>query len=267
MSDLPVPVVEMRNVSRAFGQQLILRDVQLKVHREETLVIVGESGCGKSVTLKLMNNLIEPTAGSVLWDGVPVSKLTPRQLHTRRLKFGFVFQMAALFDSLSVFDNVAFGLDQNPELSTGDTVETVTQLLRDVGLSFDAVARKRPAELSGGMRKRVALARALALRPEILLHDEPTTGLDPIMSDVINELILQTAGSGITNIVVTHDMRTVERVADRVIMLSPLSQLEEGESQIVFEGDPTATFACTDPRVSQFVRGEAGSRLREFAVA
>ncbi len=250
-----------------FGQQLVLRDIQLEVRAGETLVIVGESGCGKSVTLKLMNGLLEPTSGSVHWDGVPVTSLRPKQLNKKRLKFGFVFQMAALFDSLSVFDNVAFGLEQNPGLADGDTIDTVRRLLRDVGLNFDAVARKRPAELSGGMRKRVALARALALRPEVLLHDEPTTGLDPIMSDVINELILQTASSGITSVVVTHDMRTAKRVADRVIMLSPLARLEPGEPQIIFEGTSDEAFDCTDPRVSQFVRGEAGERLHDPTAA
>ncbi len=250
-----------------FGQQYVLRDIQLEVRTGETLVIVGESGCGKSVTLKLMNGLLEPTDGSVHWDGVPVNSLRPQQLNQKRLKFGFVFQMAALFDSLSVFDNVAFGLEQNPGLAQGETIDTVRSLLRDVGLSFDAVSRKRPAELSGGMRKRVALARALALRPEVLLHDEPTTGLDPIMSDVINELILQTASGGITSVVVTHDMHTVKRVADRVIMLSPLARLEPGEPQIIFEGTADEAFACTDPRVSQFVRGEAGERLHDPAAA
>lgn len=261
------PVVELRNVSMRFGTQLVLRDVQLEVRKGESLVIIGESGCGKSVTLKLMNNLIEPTSGSVLWDGIPITSLGARQLHKKRLRFGFVFQMAALFDSLSVFDNVAFGLEQNPSLIQGNVVDTVRRLLRDVGLSFDMVARKRPAELSGGMRKRVALARALALQPEVLLHDEPTTGLDPIMSDVINELILQAASAGITNVVVTHDMNTVRKVADRVIMLAPLSRVGADEPQLVFEGDSEAAFTSTDPRVAQFIRGEAGERLHDPAAA
>jgi phospholipid/cholesterol/gamma-HCH transport system ATP-binding protein len=267
MDAVVTPVVELRCISMRFGQQLVLQDIQLEVRAGETLVIVGESGCGKSVTLKLMNGLLEPTVGSVHWDGIPVTSLRPRQLNKKRLKFGFVFQMAALFDSLSVFDNVSFGLEQNPGLAQGDAIDTVRRLLREVGLNFDAVARKRPAELSGGMRKRVALARALALRPEVLLHDEPTTGLDPIMSDVINELILQTASNGITNVVVTHDMHTVRRVADRVIMLSPLSRLETGEPQIIFEGTSDEAFASTDPRVAQFIRGEAGGRLHDPTAA
>jgi phospholipid/cholesterol/gamma-HCH transport system ATP-binding protein len=267
MSVSATPAVELRRVSMRFGEQFVLRDIQLEVRSGESLVIIGESGCGKSVTLKLMNSLIEPTSGSVLWDGVPVASLGTRQLHKKRLRFGFVFQMAALFDSLSVFDNVAFGLEQNPELTSGDVIDTVRRLLRDVGLSFDMVARKRPAELSGGMRKRVALARALALQPEVLLHDEPTTGLDPIMSDVINELILQAANNGITNVVVTHDMHTVRKVADRVVMLAPLSRLAADEPQIVFEGDPESAFECADPRVAQFIRGEAGQRLHDPAAA
>lgn len=261
------PVVELERTSVRFGKQFVLRDVQLAVRPGETLVIIGESGCGKSVTLKLMNGLLEPTFGRVLWDGIPVTNLSARQLNRKRLKFGFVFQMAALFDSLSVFDNVAFGLEQNPGLAEGNTIETVRRLLHEVGLNFDIVARKRPAELSGGMRKRVALARALALKPEVLLHDEPTTGLDPIMSDVINELILQTASSGITNVVVTHDMHTVRRVADRVIMLSPLSRVGPEESQIIFEGTSEEAFACDDPRVAQFIRGDAGARLHDPTAA
>jgi phospholipid/cholesterol/gamma-HCH transport system ATP-binding protein len=264
---LDTSAVELRGVSMRFGSHLVLRDIHIEVRTGETLVIVGESGCGKSVTLKLMNNLIEPTSGEVCWEGVPLTKLGSRQLHKKRLRFGFVFQMAALFDSLSVFDNVAFGLEQNRDMIQGDVIDTVRQLLHDVGLNFDLVARKRPAELSGGMRKRVALARAMALRPEVLLHDEPTTGLDPIMSDVINELILRAAQAGITNVVVTHDMNTVRKVADRVIMLSPLSRLGADEPQIIFEGTPQAAFDCTDPRVSQFVRGEGGERLHDPAAA
>lgn len=260
--------MEFRNVSRQFGSQPILRGIDLSLTRGETVVLIGESGCGKSVTLKLMMQLLEPSSGEVLWDGKPAQSFTERELHSQRLKFGYLFQQAALFDSLNVFENVAFGLRQNLRLTEQKIHDIVHDRLHDVGLSMSVVAYKMPAELSGGMRKRVGLARALALDPEIILYDEPTTGLDPIMSDVINELILQTRQRRpVTSIVVTHDMHTVRKVADRVVMFYPLARLQPHESQILFDGTAADAFTCTDPRVWQFVRGEAGERLRELAAA
>jgi phospholipid/cholesterol/gamma-HCH transport system ATP-binding protein len=260
------PVIELRRVSRDFGSHKVLRDVSLSVYPGETVVLIGESGCGKSVTMKLMMALLEPSRGDVHWHGRPVKARSEQELNHDRLKFGYLFQGAALFDSLSIFENVAFGLRQNTRLPETELRDIVCSRLREVGLP-ESVARKKPAELSGGMKKRVGLARALALAPDVMLYDEPTTGLDPIMSDVINELILRVRSQRpVTSIVVTHDMRTVQKVADRIVMFYPVSRLPLDASQIVFEG--TADEACStgDPKVAQFVRGEAGERLEELAI-
>jgi phospholipid/cholesterol/gamma-HCH transport system ATP-binding protein len=258
-------VLELRCVSRGFGAQSVLRDISFAVEPGETLVLIGESGCGKSVTTKLLAGLLTPDSGAVYWNGQPVRDMPRKEFREQRLKFGYLFQGAALFDSLDVFENVAFGLRENRKLPEPDVQEIVHERLRQVGLTA-AASRKRPSELSGGMKKRVGLARALAMSPEVMFYDEPTTGLDPVMSDVINELILRTrARQLVTSIVVTHDMHTVGRVADRVIMLYPLSRLEPGEPQIVFDGPPEALNDATDPRVTEFVRGESGRRLQEIA--
>jgi phospholipid/cholesterol/gamma-HCH transport system ATP-binding protein len=257
-------VIELRSVSRSFGTQAVLRDIVLSVHPGETLVLIGESGCGKSVLLKLIMKMLEPTRGEVRWFGNSLQQRNEREIQRDRLRFGYLFQSAALFDSLSVFENVAFGLRQNTSKGEHEITEIVRERLKDVGLPF-SVAAKKPAELSGGMRKRVGLARALALNPEIVLYDEPTTGLDPIMTDVINELILRTRErQHVTSIVVTHEMSTVRRVADRIVMLYPLSRLRPEESQIVFTGSVEEAFHSPDPRVSQFVHGQARERLQEL---
>jgi len=260
------PIIELRRVSRQFGSQRILRDVSLKVRAGETVCLIGESGCGKSVTLKLLAGLLKPTSGQVLWDGIPLSERSEKELVQDRLRFGYLFQGAALFDSLSVYENVAFGLRENTRMSESYIASIVDERLRDVGLPPSA-ASKMPSELSGGMRKRVGLARTLALMPDIILYDEPTTGLDPIMIDVINTLILKTrARRPVTSVVVTHEMSTVRKVADRVVMFYPLGRLSPDEPQTVFEGTPEAAFSSSDPRVSQFVYGEAGERMQELAL-
>ena len=268
MSPSPnVPVIELRRVSKRFDRQQVLRDVSFSISGGETVAIIGESGCGKSVTLKLMLGLLRPSHGNVYLDGTPLAARNDKELTRERLRFGFVFQGAALFDSMTVEENVAFGLRQNTRLPQQEIRETVLAHLKEVGLS-ETVCQKKPAELSGGMRKRVGLARALAMSPEILLYDEPTTGLDPIMSDVINRLIIQTRHSRpVTSIVVTHDMTTVQRVADRVLMLYPLPRLAADASQVIFEGTPTEAFNSNDPRVAQFVHGRAEERLQELALA
>jgi phospholipid/cholesterol/gamma-HCH transport system ATP-binding protein len=260
------PVIELAGITQRFGSQLVLRDISLTVEEAETLVIIGESGCGKSVTLKLMMALLDATAGNVFWRGRPVAGMPERQRAKQRLSYGFLFQGAALFDSMSVSENVAFGLRQNTDLSETKIREIVRDRLREVGLK-EGVCDRKPADLSGGMKKRVALARALALEPEVMFYDEPTTGLDPVMSDVINELILRTKARGrVTSIVVTHDMRTVERVADRVIMLRPAALLGPREPQIVFEGTARELRQSPDPRFEQFVNGNAGERIEELSL-
>lgn len=259
------PVIELDGLSMSFRRNFVLRDLTLKVPRGQTLCVIGESGCGKTVLLKLMIGLMRPTKGIVRFDGRDLNRMSEAELNRVRLRFGFLFQMAALFDSLTIYDNVAFGPREH-ELYDQDTlVRIVQERVQEVGLPA-GVLTKKPAELSGGQRKRVGLARALALDPEVMLYDEPTTGLDPIMSDVINELILQTQrAKKTTGVVVTHDMKTVFKVADRVVMLYPLSRLKPGESQVLYDGPPDDLESHSDPRVRQFVKGEAGERLKELA--
>jgi phospholipid/cholesterol/gamma-HCH transport system ATP-binding protein len=259
------PIIELIDLSMRFRQQVVLRGLTLRIKRGETVCVIGESGCGKTVLLKLMIALLRPTAGVVRFDSRDLARLNEAELNQTRLRFGFLFQMAALFDSLTIFDNVAFGPREHKLHDEATLKQLVTDRLQEVGLP-QGVEHKKPAELSGGQRKRVGMARALALNPEVMLYDEPTTGLDPIMSDVINELILQTQRiKKTTGVVVTHDMRTVEKVADRVVMLYPLARLRPGESQMLYDGPPEGLEEHSDPRVRQFVRGEAGERLREMA--
>lgn len=258
-------IIELKGLAKQFGSQEILRNITLPVRAGETLVLIGESGCGKSVTMKLMMGLMAPTSGDVEWDGVSIVGRSDDELVRDRLRFGYLFQGAALFDSMNVYENIAFGLRQNTKMSEDFIRETVYERIKDVGL-MAASANKMPSELSGGMKKRVGLARAMALMPDIILYDEPTTGLDPIMTDVINTLILKTRSRRpVTSVIVTHEMSTVRKVADRVVMFYPLTRLKPGESQIVFEGTPEEAFSSLDSRVSQFVYGEARERMEELA--
>ncbi|HEX3998258.1 MAG TPA: ATP-binding cassette domain-containing protein [Pirellulales bacterium] len=258
------PLIEARDLSVRFGRQPVLRQINLSVPRGQTLVVIGESGCGKTVLLKSLIGLVRPTQGTVVFDGQNLAALNDRELARQRIRFGFVFQGAALFDSLTVAQNVAFPLRQQAEYDDARIRRAVLDRLADVGLP-ENILYKKPAELSGGMRKRVGLARAQIMSPEVILYDEPTTGLDPIMSAVINELILRTRNRiPVTNVVVTHDMQTVAKVADRVVMLHPLSRLKGDEPQVIFDGKPADLERSPDPRVRQFVRGEAGERLMEM---
>jgi phospholipid/cholesterol/gamma-HCH transport system ATP-binding protein len=256
--------VEIRGVSVRFGRQNVLRDINLTIPRGQTLALLGESGCGKTVLMKTVIGLVTPSAGEVLFDGRNLADLSDADLTQMRTRFGFVFQQAALFDSMTIERNVSFPLRQHTRQSDKEISRAVMQRLAEVGLP-DGVAQKKPAELSGGMRKRVGLARALAMNPEIMLYDEPTTGLDPIMSDVINELILRVRRQyPVTSVVVTHDMHSARKVADRIVMLYPLARLKKNEPQIIFDGTPAEMERSRDPRVGQFIRGEAGERLMEM---
>jgi phospholipid/cholesterol/gamma-HCH transport system ATP-binding protein len=257
-------LVSVERLSVRFGRQPVLRDIGFSVARGQTVAIIGESGCGKTVLLKTLIGLLRPSEGTVYFDGRDINRLGERELTQQRIRFGFLFQQAALFDSMTVAQNVAFPLWQHTSRSEAEVHRIVAARLAEVGLP-ESVLAKKPAELSGGMRKRVGLARALALEPELMLYDEPTTGLDPIMGDVINELILSTRRRHpVTSIVVTHDMRTTRKVADRVIMLYPVARLKTGEPQILFDGPPESLERSPDSRVRQFVEGEAGERLMEM---
>jgi phospholipid/cholesterol/gamma-HCH transport system ATP-binding protein len=258
------PLLQILGLRIQFGRQLVLRDITLEIPRGQTVAIIGESGCGKTVCLKSMIGLLRPTRGEIRFDGRNLASFNERELARQRTRFGFLFQQAALFDSMTVAQNVGFSLRQHTQMPEHKIREVVVARLAEVGLSENVLGMK-PAELSGGMRKRVGLARALALEPEVMLYDEPTTGLDPIMSDVISELILETRRAHpVTSVVVTHDMQTTRKVADRVVMLYPLSRLQPGESQILYDGGPEGLESCPDRRVTQFVRGEAGERLMEM---
>ncbi len=258
------PLMELVGLHVAFEQHHVLRNINLQVTRGETLAIIGESGCGKTVLLKTIIGLLAPTRGQVVFDGRHLSQLTERELTRQRTRFGFVFQQAALFDSMTVAQNVAFPLREHTRKSMEEIRQIVIERLAEVGLPKSVLAKK-PAELSGGMRKRVGLARAMAMNPEVILYDEPTTGLDPIMCDVINELMLSMRREHpATAVVVTHDMRTAQKVADRIVMLYPLSRLGEDQPQIIYNGPSGEIDAAADSRVLQFVRGEARERLMEM---
>ena len=263
MLDEQESLVEVRDVHLNYARP-ILRDITVKIPAGQTLVVLGESGCGKTQFLKSIIGLVKPTRGKVLFNDQDIGDLSDRQMSHLRLRFGYVFQNAALFDSMSIEQNVAFPLRQHGRFSSAQIHEMVVSRLWEVGLPEDTVY-KYPAQLSGGERKRVGLARALVMNPELILYDEPTTGLDPIMSDVINELILRTRSRNpVTSVVVTHDMNTARKVGDRIIMLMPLANLDDDEPQVIFDGTPEELNQTNDRRVRQFVNGEAGERLIEL---
>jgi phospholipid/cholesterol/gamma-HCH transport system ATP-binding protein len=258
------PLLRVESLGVRFGRHEVLRNISLDLAAGDTLVVLGESGCGKTVLLKSMIGLVRPSAGDVRFEGRSLGRLNDRQLAHLRTRYGFVFQGAALFDSLTIAENIAFPLREHTRIPAAEIRRITESLVAEVGLPRTVLAKK-PVELSGGMRKRAGLARALALDPNLVLYDEPTTGLDPIMSDVINELILRVRRRpNVTSVVVTHDMHTARKVGDRVIMLYPLSRLRQGEPQIVFDGTPAELDRSTDPRIRQFVEGRAGGRLMEL---
>jgi len=242
-------MIKLRGLKKSFGKQEVLLDVNLDIRRGETMVIIGQSGGGKSVILKHMIGLLQPDGGEVTVDGTTIS--TPKFFDTRtiRKKMGMLFQMGALFDSMDTGENIAFALrEHHPELSEEEVQAIVTEKLKLINL-VPEFRSKMPNELSGGMRKRVALARAIALSPEILLYDEPTTGLDPITSDVINDLILDMQSKlGVTSVVVTHDMVSAFKVADRIAMLY--------KGRIIEVGTVDEIKNTTNPFVQQFITGQ-----------
>ncbi len=258
------PLLQIDQMNVLFGEHQVLRDISMKIRSGETIAIIGESGCGKTVLLKTMIGLIPPTTGTVSFKGRDLSQLNDKDLTEVRSHYGFVFQMAALFDSMTIGENVAFPLRQHKkQMRRSEINERVAYLLEEVGLNPKAVVDKTPGEISGGMRKRVGFARALAMEPELMLYDEPTTGLDPIMSDVVNELMINARDRHrVAGVLVTHDMKSAIKVANRLVMLYPHAMLEPNEPQMIFDGDAEAIWKCRDPRVSQFIRGEAGDRVR-----
>jgi phospholipid/cholesterol/gamma-HCH transport system ATP-binding protein len=238
-------VIELKGVRKAFGELVVLEDVTLTVRDRETLVVIGYSGTGKSVLLKHVVGLLQPDAGQVIVDGQSVPDLDREELSGLRAQIGYVFQFAALFDSMTVADNVALGLRRR-HLSDDEIAERVAEALALVDLT--GTDQKLPAELSGGMRKRVGIARAIALRPRYILYDEPTTGLDPVTSAVIDQLMVRTREHlGVTGIVVTHDMRSAYTVGDRIAMLY--------EGRIRQVGTVAEIQATEDRLVRQFIEG------------
>jgi len=238
----------LKDIHKSFGDQQVLKGVNITVGRGEAIAIIGQSGCGKSVLLKHVIKLLEPDRGLVWFDGREVDSLSTSELVEVRQRFGMLFQSAALFDSMTVEENVGLGLTEQRRLSKKKIHERVMEKLEMVRLA--SAAEKHPAELSGGMRKRVGLARAIANDPEVLLYDEPTTGLDPITSDVINDLIVELNEKlKVTSIAVTHDMRSAFKIANRIIMLY--------RGVVAFDGSPEETRSTTDPVVVQFINGQA----------
>ena len=247
------PAIEITDVRCVFGSQTVLSNVSLRIAAGETVAIVGESGCGKSVTMKVMMQLLRPTSGRIKWFGNDAETLSTAERQYQRLRLGYLFQGAALFDSLTIYENVAFGMRQTGEQNEQHIRQTVLERLDEVGLSQDIVS-KRPSEISGGMQKRVGLARALALSPDVMFYDEPTTGLDPVNSRRIDDLIHSVRQSrGVTGIIVTHDLRTVRRVADRVVMLYPRNKLQNDVEQIIFDGSLTELAESPDERVHEYI--------------
>ena len=247
-------MIEIKELSKSFNDHPVLNGVALTVKTGETMVVIGRSGCGKSVLLKHIIGLLRPDGGSILIDGVDIAKLSGRSLDEIRKKFGMLFQGAALFDSMTVEENVAFPLGEHTTMGAAAIRQRVRECLSLVGLKH--VEDLRPAELSGGMRKRVGLARALAMSPEIILYDEPTTGVDPIMGDIINDLIISLRDRlRVTSVLVTHDMRSAYKVADRIAMLY--------NGTIVEVGTPNEIRHSSNLVVQQFIRGEATGPIQE----
>lgn len=244
--------IHAEKLFKSFGERTILNGLDFYVNESEILCIIGRSGTGKSVTLKLLTGILEPDSGEILVDGEDYTGASPQRKRALEAKYGILFQGAALFDSMSVYDNVAFGLRRRGT-DEAEIAYAVPELLAQVGLRD--IEDKSPSELSGGMQKRVGLARAVAVKPEIMLYDEPTTGVDPITGGAVDRLIIKMRDIyGMTSVVVTHDMKSAVRIADRIVMLN--------EGTAVFDGTPDDIMRTDNPTVRQFVEGKADVRFK-----
>jgi len=241
-------MIEVSQIKKSFGDQVVLNSVSFSVNEGESVAIIGRSGTGKSVLIKHLVGLLSPDEGSVSVDGKDLVGMTERQLLGVRQKFGMLFQGAALFDSMSVYDNIAFPLQRS---GLNDVIEIDRRVKEVLGLvELPGVEKKMPSELSGGMQKRVGLARAIVHRPQIILYDEPTTGLDPVVADSIDQLMMRVRDHyKVTSIVITHDMRCARRIGQRIIYLR--------DGQVYLDALADEVFNSNDPQVARFIRGEA----------
>lgn len=241
-------MIEVKNLYKSFGENKVLSNISFSVRNGESLAIVGKSGSGKSVLLKCLIGLLKPDSGEVYVDDKFINSMTFRQLQEIRSRIGMVFQFGALFDSMTVGENIGLALNKLTKLSKDEVTERIHNSLADVGM--EKTEDIMPSELSGGMKKRVGIARAIAIKPDYLFYDEPTTGLDPIMTDIINRLILKFQNSEqVTSVMVTHEMKIVYEVADRVILIH--------DGQIKFDGNPELIKVAEDPIIQQFITGNS----------
>ena len=246
--------IKITNLHKAFGKKVVLDGVDLDIKRGESLVVIGGSGTGKSVLIKCIQGILTPDQGSILIDDEEVVGVSEKEKEKLHSKMGMLFQGGALFDSLTVWENVAFGLIENQKMDRKNAKMEAIRVLRQVGLAPD-VADLSPSELSGGMQKRVGLARAIATRPEIIFFDEPTTGLDPIMSDVINDLIIESVkGLGATALTITHDMASARKIADRIAMLY--------KGKIIWQGTVKELDKTNNEYVRQFINGSSQGPIK-----
>jgi phospholipid/cholesterol/gamma-HCH transport system ATP-binding protein len=248
-------MIQIVDLHKTFRGKRVLRGLNLDITRGETVVVIGQSGSGKSVLIKHMIGILKPDKGEIFIDGTEICCLTEDEFYKIRRRFGMLFQGAALFDSLTVGQNVAFGLERYRDYSETKKEEAVRESLEMVGLK--GIDNLMPYELSGGMKKRVGLARAIAYRPEIILYDEPSTGIDPIRADAINDLIIQMKNEiGVTSVVITHDMVSAYKIADRIAMLY--------EGRIIEEGTPEEIEKTENEIVQQFIHGRASGPIKEW---
>jgi phospholipid/cholesterol/gamma-HCH transport system ATP-binding protein len=246
--------IRLRNMHKNFGKKKVLRGVDIDIHKGESLVVIGGSGTGKSVLIKNIIGLMEPTRGSIKIDGQEVAHLSSRERSAMMERFGVLFQGGALFDSIPVWKNISFSLMQSKKVSSSEAYDLAVEKLNSVGLGGE-VASLFPSELSGGMQKRVALARAIVHNPEVIFFDEPTTGLDPIMADVINDLIIKCSSElGATTFTITHDMHSAKKIADKVAMIY--------EGKIIWHDSVKNLNSCDNEYVQQFINGRAKGPIK-----